>query len=105
MFFDCLVNFNFVAAHSLLEQSVGKTNSPEDVVQTDLNPAGPSTNKGKSINVLVTSGSLVPSLAKCLLYRLDNVIPAKNGSSFLIVRSYLLPFHGSLESIHAIDLF
>ncbi|XP_042388652.1 eyes absent homolog isoform X3 [Zingiber officinale] len=75
---DCYTDGWLSSAHSLLEQSMGKTNSAETDIQTDLNPAGPSTNKGKSVNVLVTSGSLVPSLAKCLLYRLDDVIPAKN---------------------------
>lgn len=35
--------------------------------------------KCQNINVLVTSGSLIPSLVKCLLYQLDDVIPANNG--------------------------
>ncbi|KAL6008493.1 hypothetical protein ACLOJK_034005 [Asimina triloba] len=36
--------------------------------------------KQKNINVLVTSGSLIPSLVKCLLFRLDKVIAHENGS-------------------------
>lgn len=33
----------------------------------------------KHINLLVTSGSLIPSLVKCLLFRLDNMIAHENG--------------------------
>ncbi|OMO77259.1 eyes absent protein [Corchorus capsularis] len=33
----------------------------------------------RHINVLVTSGSLIPSLVKCLLFRLDNLISYENG--------------------------
>jgi hypothetical protein len=32
------------------------------------------------INCIVTSGSLIPSLAKCLLYRLDDVVSSENGT-------------------------
>ncbi|KAK9716223.1 hypothetical protein RND81_06G219300 [Saponaria officinalis] len=32
----------------------------------------------ESINILVTSGSLIPSLVKCLLFRLDNFITSEN---------------------------
>lgn len=34
--------------------------------------------KSQHINVLVTSGSLIPSLVKCLLFRLDNLITHGN---------------------------
>ncbi|XP_020524855.1 eyes absent homolog 2 isoform X1 [Amborella trichopoda] len=34
--------------------------------------------KGEKVNVLVTSGSLVPSLVKCLLFRLNGSIPYDN---------------------------
>jgi len=33
----------------------------------------------KHVNVLVTSGSLIPSLVKCLLFRLDSLISHGNG--------------------------
>ncbi|KAG6478290.1 hypothetical protein ZIOFF_061725 [Zingiber officinale] len=46
-------------SHALLKQTLKRT-------------------KCQNINVLVTSGSLIPSLAKCLLYQLDDVIPANN---------------------------
>lgn len=49
-----------MAAHALLKQTLKRTMC-------------------QNINVLVTSGSLIPSLAKCLLYQLDDVIPANNG--------------------------
>ncbi|XP_052171293.1 eyes absent homolog isoform X3 [Diospyros lotus] len=34
--------------------------------------------KFEHVNILVTSGSLIPSLVKCLLFRLDNLITYKN---------------------------
>jgi hypothetical protein len=40
--------------------------------------AAPTTNSS-SINCIVTSGSLIPSLAKCLLYHLDDVVSSENG--------------------------
>jgi len=49
-----------------LEEALGKS------------AATPTTNSS-SINCIVTSGSLIPSLAKCLLYRLDDVVSAENG--------------------------
>ena len=33
----------------------------------------------RHINVLVTSGSLIPSLVKCLLFRFDGLISYENG--------------------------
>lgn len=35
------------------------------------------------VNLLVTSGPLVPSLVKCLFFRLDNMITCNNGLFFL----------------------
>ncbi|KAF3789293.1 Eyes absent-like protein 4 [Nymphaea thermarum] len=34
--------------------------------------------EGRCVNVLVTSGALIPSLVKCLLFRLNDFIPARN---------------------------
>ncbi|CAM0912442.1 unnamed protein product [Alopecurus aequalis] len=51
--------------HKLLEEALGKSTTE---------PAG----KPSIINCIVTSGSLVPSIAKCLLYRLDDVISSDN---------------------------
>ena len=58
--------FPYYAAHKLLEEALGKSTTE---------PAG----KPSSINCIVTSGSLVPSIAKSLLYRLDDVISSDNG--------------------------
>ncbi|PQM39059.1 eyes absent homolog 2 [Prunus yedoensis var. nudiflora] len=38
-----------------------------------------SASKYQHVNLLVTSGSLIPSLVKCLLFRLDNMITDENG--------------------------
>jgi hypothetical protein len=51
-----------------LEEAMGKSSAE-------------STAKHSSINCIVTSGSLIPSLAKCLLYRLDDVVAFENGMS------------------------
>lgn len=40
-----------------------------------------SDSKYQHINLLVTSGSLIPSLVKCLLFRLDSLITHGNGQS------------------------
>ncbi|XP_062227851.1 eyes absent homolog isoform X3 [Phragmites australis] len=53
------------SAHKLLGEAIGKS------------AAAPSANSS-SINCIVTSGSLIPSLAKCLLYRLDDVVSSEN---------------------------
>lgn len=53
------------SAHKLLEEALGKSAS------------APSANSS-SINCIVTSGSLIPSLAKCLLYHLDDVVSSEN---------------------------
>ncbi|KAL9246924.1 hypothetical protein vseg_020402 [Gypsophila vaccaria] len=37
-----------------------------------------SENEHHSVNILVTAGSLIPSLVKCLLFRLDNFITSEN---------------------------
>lgn len=53
------------------ETSVAPADGIDDSVAT----------KSQNINILVTSGSLIPSLAKCLLFRLDNMIAHGNGES------------------------
>ncbi|GJN14192.1 hypothetical protein PR202_gb00983 [Eleusine coracana subsp. coracana] len=54
-----------LSAHKLLEEAIGKSG------------AMPTANSS-GINCIVTSGSLIPSLAKCLLYRLDDVVSSEN---------------------------
>ncbi|WOL18276.1 hypothetical protein Cni_G27069 [Canna indica] len=65
------------SGHSLLEQSLGKNSLSASNLPSDMKLGSISTNN-KSINALVTSGALIPSLAKCLLYQLDDVIPANS---------------------------
>lgn len=65
------IQFPCYAAHKLLEEALGKSTA-------EL--AG----KSSSINCIVTSGSLVPSIAKCLLYRLDDVVSSDNGSPLML---------------------
>ncbi|XP_057510271.1 eyes absent homolog isoform X3 [Actinidia eriantha] len=66
------------SARSCLEQCSGGVN--EVVPDTDsADGICESPTKSHHINVLVTSGSLIPSLVKCLLYRLDDLITYENG--------------------------
>ncbi|CAL9769805.1 unnamed protein product [Musa acuminata subsp. burmannicoides] len=66
------------SGHALLEQTLGKTSLPSNYLLSSDSTTRSVTSKYQNINVLVTSGSLIPSLAKCLLYRLDDVIAANN---------------------------
>lgn len=84
-FNDCLS-----AARAFLEQSSeGNTvltphlASPNRIVES-------SESKPQNVNVLVTSGSLIPSLVKCVLFRLDGLITHQNGQ--LISLSFLKLF-------------
>lgn len=56
---------------TLLQHCTGHTDS------TPLSEA--SGNEALHINVLVTSGSLIPSLVKCLLFKLDSFFTPENG--------------------------
>ncbi|KAJ3690942.1 hypothetical protein LUZ61_020106 [Rhynchospora tenuis] len=55
------------SAHDLVRQASG-------VISTGENTAC----NNNSVSLIVTSGSLIPSLAKCLLYKLDDVISHDN---------------------------
>ncbi|GMY29784.1 eyes absent homolog [Fagus crenata] len=57
------------SARAFLEQcSSGKDTTSTDSIDS----------KNQHVNVLVTSGSLIPSLVKCLLFRLDSVLTHGN---------------------------
>lgn len=76
-------------ARAFLEQC-----SDENKDSTPLAPANGVVDsidaKSQNVNVLVTSGSLIPSLVKCLLFRLDNLITHGNGQhAFCFIDSYL----------------
>ncbi|CAI8609440.1 unnamed protein product [Vicia faba] len=66
------------SARAFLEECSGEK---KDVVSSTAygNTSTNSTNaKHQRVNVLVTSGSLIPSLVKCLLFHLDSVITHEN---------------------------
>ncbi|KAE9445637.1 hypothetical protein C3L33_22464, partial [Rhododendron williamsianum] len=66
------------SARSCLEQCSGGN---EDLTPGTTSADGihDSITNFQHINVLVTSGSLIPSLVKCLLFRLDDMITYENG--------------------------
>jgi hypothetical protein len=74
-------------ARAFLEQcSSGNKDATSSVASADGNIDTPDS-KDQHVNILVTSGSLIPSLVKCLLFRLDSVFTHGNGySSSLIVQ-------------------
>lgn len=71
--------FYFNVARALLEHcSSGKEDSTSSLGSANSIIDSTDT-KFQHVNVLVTSGSLIPSLVKCLLFRLDNWIAHGNG--------------------------
>ncbi|KAK7842808.1 eyes absent homolog [Quercus suber] len=65
------------SARAFLEQcSRGKTDTTSTASADGMVDSTDSTYQ--HVNVLVTSGSLIPSLVKCLLFRLDNLITHEN---------------------------
>ncbi|KAK8945706.1 hypothetical protein KSP40_PGU001856 [Platanthera guangdongensis] len=65
------------SGHALLEQTSGKEKTSSQPVTTE-STHGNTGMKCQDINVLVTSGSLIPSLVKCMLFRLDDQIIHEN---------------------------
>ncbi|XVE57468.1 hypothetical protein DITRI_Ditri04bG0092900 [Diplodiscus trichospermus] len=66
------------SARTLLEQCLSENEDPT-IGHTAVGGIVNSNDTGPwHINVLVTSGSLIPSLVKCLLFRLDGVISYEN---------------------------
>ncbi|XP_021895607.1 uncharacterized protein LOC110812959 isoform X3 [Carica papaya] len=63
------------SAHALLEECLGRK---EDSVDGDISSTSRTVGH---INVLVTSGALIPSLVKCLLFRLNDFIAHNNDNS------------------------
>eukprot|EP00262_Sarcandra_glabra_P010894 TRINITY_DN2650_c0_g1_i1.p1 TRINITY_DN2650_c0_g1~~TRINITY_DN2650_c0_g1_i1.p1 ORF type:complete len:322 (-),score=49.69 TRINITY_DN2650_c0_g1_i1:78-1043(-) len=62
-------------ARAFLEQSSGGSRASTHLVSSD---GANGLTDLKNLNVLVTSGSLIPSLVKCLLFRLDNLLAHGN---------------------------
>lgn len=60
------------------------------LLSTSGGVTGHTNTKFKHINVLVTAGSLIPSLAKCLLFRLDNLIRHENGLLSFLSLNYII---------------
>uniref|UniRef100_A0A7N2N1M6 protein-tyrosine-phosphatase n=1 Tax=Quercus lobata TaxID=97700 RepID=A0A7N2N1M6_QUELO len=78
-----MIGFTYVAhphidvARAFLEQcSSGKTDTTSTASAEGM--VDSSDSSYQHVNVLVTSGSLIPSLVKCLLFRLDNLITHEN---------------------------
>ncbi|KAI4377964.1 hypothetical protein MLD38_015514 [Melastoma candidum] len=57
------------SARSFLQQCVSEKEDPDPRVDSSVETLGTC-----HVNVLVTSGALVPSIAKCMLYRFDSLI-------------------------------
>lgn len=77
LFYD--LSSYFYVAHAFLEEcSSGLEDSSVASADRIIDSAG---SKCQHINLLVTSGSLIPSLVKCMLFRFDNLITDGNGQS------------------------
>ncbi|KAF9689686.1 hypothetical protein SADUNF_Sadunf01G0118100 [Salix dunnii] len=66
------------SARAFLEQCSGRKEDPAHCLASPDGIINHTDAKFEPINVLVTSGSLIPSLVKCLLFRLDNSIAHEN---------------------------
>nr|GEV59595.1 eyes absent homolog 2 [Tanacetum cinerariifolium] len=78
----------FSSARACVAQCAsGIKDSIPSVRSTDANSDSTSS-RVQNINVIVTSGSLIPSLVKCLLFRLDDLFPYENVYSSWEVGKY-----------------
>ncbi|PKU60747.1 eyes absent homolog isoform X1 [Dendrobium catenatum] len=66
------------SARALLEQTSGRNKTDASQPSSSENTYDNMDMKCKDINVLVTSGSLIPSLVKCMLFHLDDHIVYEN---------------------------
>ncbi|KAJ9152591.1 hypothetical protein P3X46_026145 [Hevea brasiliensis] len=66
------------SAREFLEECSGRKEDPVPCLASGGVMVNHTDSKFEHINVLVTSGSLIPSLVKCLLFRLDNLITHGN---------------------------
>lgn len=76
---NMLLFFFLLIARALLEEcSAGLEGGSVVSADGSINSAG---SKCQHINLLVTSGSLIPSLVKCMLFRFNDMITHENGQS------------------------
>ncbi|XP_059656759.1 eyes absent homolog [Cornus florida] len=66
------------SARACLEQCSGGSKESTPCTESADGISDSTDTKFQNINLLVTSGSLIPSLVKCLLFRLDNLITYEN---------------------------
>lgn len=66
------------SGHALLDQTSGRNKAAAPQPSSAENTCVNIDMKCEDINVLVTSGSLIPSLVKCMLFRLDDQIGFEN---------------------------
>lgn len=68
----------FSSGRTLLDQISGRNKAAASQPSSSENTCDKVDMKCRDINVLVTSGSLIPSLVKCMLFRLDDQIVYEN---------------------------
>ncbi|KAF5195395.1 Eyes absent-like protein [Thalictrum thalictroides] len=66
------------SARAFLEQSSGRTRGLNSHLYSSDKADDLTDTTPQDINILVTSGSLIPSLVKCMLFRLDDLIMHQN---------------------------
>ncbi|XP_011014164.1 PREDICTED: eyes absent homolog 2-like isoform X2 [Populus euphratica] len=91
------------SARAFLEQCSGWKEDPTHCLASADGIINHTDAKFEPINVLVTSGSLIPSLVKCLLFRLDNSITHENVTIAGLRLSALLfqsTAHGKRENLN-----
>lgn len=72
--YESFVHLTWIAAKACVAEcaSGNKDSIPDGISDS-------TSSRVQNVNVIVTSGSLIPSLVKCLLFRLDDLFSYDNG--------------------------
>lgn len=77
--FIYIIHVFFIVARAFLKECSGENKDVVSSVVSANTSTDSANDKRQRVNVLVTSGSLIPSLVKCSLFHLDNIFTHGNG--------------------------
>lgn len=103
-FFIYIFHLKFIVARAFLKECSGENKNADSSIAFANTSADLTNMKRQSINVLVTSGSLIPTLVKCLLFRIDNLIVHGNSKSSSVFGycSYLITILNNLPFLYSL---
>lgn len=94
LYLSCLI----IVARAFLKECSGENKDAVSSIAFANTSTDSINAKYQHVNVLVTSGSLIPSLVKCLLFRLDSLISHGNGKY-----CFLFCIHSMSCNIHSMS--